>query len=518
MKFDRPRWLLLGWQLDIASLLAGAAVPLAFSPFNLFPIAVISPAILFIAWLMANPRQGFRRGYLFGLGMFAAGVSWVYVSIYGFGGVSFGLSIFLTSLFVLFLALFPALLGYLVTRFFKGLSGNTVRLKLLIVFPAAWVLFEWVRGWFLTGFPWLNLGYSQIDSPLGGFAPLAGVYGVSWTVVLTAGLVAALVLDKTRLRLIYVAGLLSLWIVGFGLGSIAWTSPAGQPLKVSLIQGNIPQDMKWAAEVRAPTIELYTDLTRQHWDSDLIIWPESALPDFYHNATDYLDEIANEARVNKTDLLVGVLYMDPQSDRYYNSVVSLGRKSAFYHKRHLVPFTEYLPLKGILGSVVDFMQVPMSDFSRGGDDQQPLEVAGQKAGIAICYEDAFGEELISFMPQATILVNVSNDAWFGESIAPQQHLQIARMRALETGRPLLRGTNNGLTAVIKANGQLQSMAPQFQIFVLTDTVQPMQGMTPYAQFGNWPIIMLLAVLLVVALVRRTPEVPAELRPTIAAED
>lgn len=485
-----------GWRGGLLAVLSGASLPLAFAPFGAFPLAVLAPALLFWLWLDISPKQAFRTGYLFGVGMFGVGVSWVFVSMYEFGGVSLPLSFFLTGLFVLFLALFPALLGYCLARI--AIHDSAISLGML--FPVGWVLWEWIRGWFLTGFPWLNLGYSQIDTPLAGLAPLLGVYGVSLAVALTAGCVVALILAKTNLSRI-LSGLIivAIWGVGAALHGAAWTQPVGEPLRVTLLQGNIPQDLKWLWDLRQPTIDLYTRLTRQHWDSQLIVWPESAMPAMYHELGGVIDGLEAEARENRTDLLVGVLYDDPATGRYYNSMISLGVDGRrFYHKHHLVPFTEYLPMQSVLGGIVDFMQVPMSDFSKGAAQQAPLAVAGQQAGISICYEDAFGEEVIRALPAATLLVNVSNDAWFGHSIAPQQHLEIARMRALETGRPMLRATNTGMTAIVDEQGVTQAVAPQFQVYALTGMVQPMQGLTPYARLGNYPVVILIGVNLLVA--------------------
>lgn len=496
-----PQWLTVlgeGWRGDVLALISGAILPFAFAPFDAFPVAVIAPALLFLLWLGLTPRRAFRRGYGFGLGMFGAGVNWVFVSMYEFGGVSMPLSLFLTSVFVLFLALFPALLGYCLMRLTNRVR-STPGLTLILLFPAGWVLCEWIRGWFLTGFPWLNLGYSQVDSPLAGLAPLIGVYGVSLAVTVTAGCLATTaVVRRRRQRAALAAMLLALWGTAALLNTVNWTRPVGTPLRVTLLQGDIPQDMKWLQELRQPTLELYTKLTEEHWDSQLIVWPESALPDMYHETKEFIDNLAKKARAHNTDLLIGLLYDDLATGRYYNSVIGLGRSRQFYHKHHLVPFTEYLPMQSVLGGIVDFMQVPMSDFSKGPARQPPLAVAGQKAGISICYEDAFGEEVIRALPAATLLVNVSNDAWFGHSIAPQQHLQIAQMRALETGRPLLRATNTGMTAIIDARGRLQATAPQFTVAALTGEIQPMQGMTPYARFGNYPAVILASGLLVLA--------------------
>lgn len=488
-----------GWRADVLALLAGIALPLAFAPFDLFPLAVLSLAALFWLWLHAAPRAAFRRGFAYGTGMFGLGVSWVFVSMYDNGGVSLPLSLFLTAVFVLFLALFPGLLGYFIARVFPCNKSTPQRLKLLLVFPAAWVLGEWVRGWFLTGFPWLNLGYSQIDAPLASIAPVLGVYGVSLAVALSAGCVTLLPLGPTKWRVGALVGLFLLWGGATVLHNVSWVQPAGAPLRVSLLQGNIPQNLKWLWDLREPTMELYAKLTRESWGSDLIVWPESAVPALYSGVEDYFDGLAREARDHGSELLIGVIHEEPDG-KYYNAVVSAGAgKPQFYYKRHLVPFTEYLPMKNVLGGLVRFMQVPMSDFSVGRS-AAPLAVAGQQAAISICYEDAFGEETIESLPQATLLVNVTNDAWFGDSIAPPQHLQIARMRSLEAGRPMLRATNTGMTAVVDDKGRLQSVAPQFETYALHDTVQPMQGSTPYARFGNWVVVTALFVLLIGAWV------------------
>jgi len=500
MNFKPGAWyldLFSGRRGDMLSLLAGAALPLGFAPFQLSLLAVLSTALLFLLWLDIAPRRAFLRGWLFGVGMFGVGVSWVHVSFFEFGNVSLPLSVVLTALFAMSLALYPALLGYLLTRLLPGAAQPGRRLLLVAVFPAGWTLFEWLRGWFLTGFPWLNLGYSQTDTPLRGLAPLFGVYGISLAVALSAALLVVVVRGPAATaRLRYAAALALFWLGPWLFSNAQWTQPLGEPLRVALIQGNVAQDLKWLAGQRQRTLDLYASLTRKHWDRDLIVWPETAVPAFYHQvAEDYLTPLAKEARARGTDLLVGLPYLDPASNRYYNSMLSLGAQLGFYHKRHLVPFGEYVPFKGILGGIIDFLQVPMSDFSAGNGDHLLLDVAGHKAGISICYEDAFGEEVIEGLPRAGLLVNVSNDAWFGDSMAPHQHLQIARMRALETGRPMLRATNNGVSAIIDHRGTVTGRSPQFAVDVLRGSIQPMQGATPYVRFGNYPVVILVLLVL-----------------------
>lgn len=478
---------------DVLALGAGALYPLAFAPFGYYFLAPISLALLFYCWLAVRPRRALMRGYLFGLGAFAVGVSWIYISIATFGQVPVPLAVSLTSALVLFLAWFPALIGFAAIAMVPGMSALTVRIKLALVFPSIWTLGEWVRGWIFTGFPWLNVGYSQTDGPLKGMAPVLGVYGVCFLVALSAGLLVLIVMERAdSARLKSALTLIGIWIVGAGSTLVQWTFPAGAPIRVALAQGAIPQAIKWSPDMRDATLDRYMILSREHLDADLIIWPETALPDFYHRQGDFLAEVASLGRVSHTDFLIGTLYLDEETNFYYNSVVSIsGDEPAFYHKRHLVPFTEYLPLKTLLGSVVDFMRVPMSDFSSGDRHQGPISAAGYPVAVSICFEDAFGEELITMLPAAKLLVNVSNDAWFGDSLAPHQHLQMARMRALETGRPMLRATNTGVTAITDHWGRIQVMAKQFEPDAIAAQVQPMDGATPYVKVGNLFIIGLM---------------------------
>ena len=502
---------LAGWRGDALSLLAGALFPLAFAPLGLFPLALVALVLLFSVWIGASPRRALWRGWLFGVGQFGVGVSWVYVAIHDFGHASIFLAGFLTALSVAFLALFPAALGYVVARFFPAAeqtAGQTAEQKkilliLLTAWPAAWTFFEWLRGWMFTGFPWLNAGYSQIDTPLAGLAPVLGVYGVSWAVAFSAGLLLTLLLAGKKQRIAALAALVTLWVGSAALGQIQWTQAQGNPLRVALVQGNIPQAIKWQPEQAQRTLDLYLDLTRQHWGSDLIVWPEAALPVLYHEVADnYLAALQSEARARHTDMLIGISVLEPDSKRYYNSMLSLGSSSGFYYKRHLVPFGDYLPFDDWLRGVIGFFDLPMSGYSAGPATQPLLEAAGYKIGVSICYEDVFGEEVIKGLPQAALLVNGTNNAWYGDSFAPHQALQMSRMRALETGRYLLRATTNGISAVIDARGGIVVRSPQFATHVVTATAQPMAGATPYVRWGNYAILILLVVALVRSMIKR----------------
>ena len=484
-----------GWRGGVLSALAGALLPFAFAPANLFPLAIISPAILFWLWLESNPRRALLLGYFFGLGFFGVGVSWVAISFYRFGNMGIALSAIATLLFVLFLALFPATLGWVGKRFLGRLNQT---FYLLLFLPAGWVLFEWIRGWIFTGFPWLHLGNSQTDSPLAGLAPVFGVYGMSWVVAFSAGALVWIWKGSQRQRVIGLVSVIALWVMGGLLTFIEWSSEKGEPLTASLIQGNVPQNLKWRPEQRRPTIDLYTRLSRERWNRDIVIWPETALPAYYHQAEEFLKGLAREASLNGgATLLVGLPVVDVENtDFYYNSVVRVGggtdngdeQVSQFYYKSHLVPFGEYIPLKSLLGGLLDILKVPMADFSRGEEEQPLITVAGHSVGVSICYEDVFGEEVIRGLPEASFLVNVSNDAWFGDSLAPHQHLQMARMRSMETARPMLRATNNGISAIIDHRGTVKNTSPQFEVAVLDGEIQPRQGATPYVTMGNWPVV------------------------------
>ncbi len=487
------------WQRQLLLLLAGATLPLAFAPTHLFPFAFLALIPLFAAWMTAAPRQAMLDGFVFGLGQFGVGVSWVYVAVHQFGHSPVPLAVLLTLLFVSVLAAVPALVGYLATRFAP--ARRHMALLLLLWLPALWTLGEWFRGWFLTGFPWLNLGYSQIDSPLAGYAPLLGVYGLSWLCALTAGTLLWLWWSRQQLRpLLPRLGALWLLIWGGGalLGLVTWTSPLGEPVRTTLIQGNVPQSTKWDPAAIRMRLLRYATLTQQHFDdSDLIIWPENAVTVYYRDIKEaFFDGLAEDLRATGTDLILGVPLLDDDGVRYYTTMMSLGSDHGFYRKRHLVPFGEFLPLERVLRGMISFFDLPMSSFSPGPDEQPLLQVAGHRVAATVCYEDAFGEEVIDFLPEASMLVNGSNNAWYGDSLAPHQHLQISRMRALETGRPMLRATTNGISALIDEKGGIQVRSRQFQTDTLTGLVQPMQGATPYVRWGNWPVVVLLLILVV----------------------
>jgi len=477
------------------ALLAGAVLPLAFAPLGWSWLAVLSPAALFLLAARLPKRQALWASYFFGLGYFGVGVSWVFMSIsrYGSGPVT---AMLVTAGFVTLLALFPWSAMFLVRTLCSRMGG----LALWLGLPAAWVLSEWVRLWFLTGFPWLFLGYSQIGTPLAAIAPVFGVLGVSFAVTIMAGALAWTMLRLSLRRVAITSGALVALLLGASLLDREWTEPAAKPLSVALVQGSMKQDSKWKPEALAFTLRRYRALTQPYAGTDLIVWPETAVPAWFDQTSEYLDRLQARLGASGSTLILGIPVRTGQGEAY-NAAVSLARGRRFYYKRHLVPFGEYAPLRRFVGPWLNILGAPVEDFSAG---QRPrlLYASRVPIGALICYDVAFGAEVADLLPTAQLLVNLSNDAWFGDSLGPHQHLQIAQMRAIETGRPLLRSTNTGLTAVIDHNGQLLARAPQFEPTVLQAEVTPRTGSTPYVRWRDKPVLAFIGLALSVLVAIR----------------
>jgi apolipoprotein N-acyltransferase len=486
----------------VLPLAAGAACVLGFAPFYLWSVPIVAIALLLHAWTRSlTPRQAALSGLAFGLGYFLAGVSWVYVSLHDFGSMPAPLAALATFLFCAYLALFPAAAGWLAVRFAPPGAGARIALG-----AAALVGFEWLRGWLFTGFPWLNLGTSQAPgSPLAGYASLVGAYGTSLAVTGAAALLASLAARaaRPRARMLRAAALVALFAIGAVAREVAWTSPAGPAVRVALLQGNVAQDLKWRDEVRPQILEAYRRMILAA-QAPIVIVPETALPALLDQLPpDYLAGLREHARAAGKTILLGTVERNPRGGEvdYYNSLVSLAEPALpSYRKRHLVPFGEFIPPG--FGWILAVLKIPMSDFARGDPVQEPLKAAGIPLGVAICYEDIFGEEVIDALPRAQLLVNVSNDAWFGRSFAAEQHLQASQMRALETGRWMVRSTNTGASAAIDEQGRIVSRLPVFTAGTLVETVQPRTGATPYVRFGNVPALLLVAAVAAGALRRR----------------
>ncbi|MFW2439704.1 MAG: apolipoprotein N-acyltransferase [Arenicellales bacterium] len=474
------------WQ-DAIVFAAGAGLVLSFAPLGLFPLAIISPAILFYFWTTASALRAAWLGFLFGLGLFGAGASWVYVSIHEFGFMPAPLAAVLVFLFVSYLAMFPAVAGWLQAR---ALKPGVYRL--LFAAPVFWVLMEWLRGWLMTGFPWLHLGYSQSNSPLMNMAPLLGVYGMSLLVAILAALIAVMISIRRWLQLL-ITGCLFAGVIFFSwlAGGLQFVAPAGEKVDIALLQGNIPLSEKWKPGASHQIIAHYVALSRKVVDdSAIVVWPEGAVPDSWQHVAAWPGlSLPRRQDGSVPDYLIGSI--DTAADgNYYNaaiSVVDSNKKPAaneIYRKQHLVPFGEFLPLKPLLGWLIDYLKIPMSDFSSWRGAQPDLMLGGWPVAVSICYEDAFGEELATPAGDAAFLINISEDAWFGDSLAPHQRLQMAQIRARETGRYFVRAANTGITAVINEKGEITSSLEQFKSGVLVSQVVPMKGLTPYVRYGN----------------------------------
>lgn len=487
------------WSLFFA-LLSGAILPLAFAPFGISAIAFISPAILFYLWLNATSHQAFWRGLLFGLGFFGIGVSWVFVSINTYGNTPLIISILVTLLFILYLSLFPALQGLIVKWLFKNKSDAVLCLG---VFPASWVLFEILRSTLFTGFPWLPLGSSQMNTPLQGLAPLFGVYGVSLAVAYISASLALLGrYTSYAIKFSCVAIIVIITVCGWSFTHHAWTKPSGPAMHVSLVQGNIAQEMKWDPAQIVKTLKIYKTMTEKNWGSQLIVWPEAAVPTFPQDVQQYLASLKQEAQQHQAYIVYGAPYIDVSTHRYYNALLLTGLGNGIYLKRHLVPFGEYFPLKSLFGWFINRFQIPMSNFSPGPKYQEPMTIDHTQIAAFICYESAFPFEVLDDAQNKNLLITVSDDSWFGRSIALPQHLEMAQMRALEAGRYLLQATNTGLTAVINPFGKIIALAPFNQPYVLNSSVIPMSGATPLMRWHYYPIYSVTLLLLLISFFRK----------------
>lgn len=474
------------------SLLGGGFTTLAFAPFDLSWLVFFTLALGFYIWHKLPARQAAFNGWMFGLGLQCTGVSWIYYSLHTHGSAPAVFAVLLIFLLCAYLSIYTALAAYAVNRYLPAQAA----LRLLIFYPASWVLFEWLQGYVMTGFAWMQLGYTQIDLPLSGFAPVLGNHAVGGMVAFTAGAIVLLIthckqFDFKR-SLIVAISVLMLWLAAGLLKMIDWTEKDGGPIKVSVIQGNISQKDKWTFDMKQPTLDLYRELTLAQKDIDLIIWPETAVPDYRYRTMNYLQQLRRDMAARDTDLLLGIFVKNKES-RVLNSVVSV--QGDVYSKRHLVPLGEYIPLRFMIEFFNTWVKIPMSDIASGDEEQALITAAGVPIGITICFEEAFARDVIKDLPEAKLLVNVSNDAWFEDSHELHQHHAIARTRALESGRYMIRSTNTGITSLIGPHGEVIKRLPKFETGVLTGEVQPLKGATPFVRWGDLMIVGCCALLL-----------------------
>ena len=482
------------------SIIAGVFFALGFAPFEYFSVAPLSVAVLFFLWTSANPRASFFLGLLFGLGAFTTGVSWVFVSLHSYGNMPAPLAVLVVSLFIIIMALYPAICGLLQGVFNRfGLV-----FRMLLISPMLWVTFEWLRSEMFGGFPWLLLGYTQVDTLLGSWAPVAGVFSVSFMAAMFGSAIVLIFYGALKVRLVAILAIIFIISSAFFFRQQVFVFSDGKPINVAIIQNNVSLSEKWNSTEIQNIAKNYLTASSVETDADLIVWPESSLPI-------YLDQLSTifirQLVEHPADYIFGVLEKkaDPEQ-KYFNSAVGISSDIDVYRKRQLVMFGEYLPMPSIFGWILDNLDMPMSSFTSWKQPQSPMKLACHQIGVTICYEDAFQARVLSTLPKSTVLVNISEDAWFGDSFAPWQRLQIAQIRALEVGRPLVRSSNNGLSALIDHKGNIEEVAPMFESKVVRGSVQPMSGSTPFVQYGNKPMFwfygLLLSYCLVVLWLRR----------------
>lgn len=468
---------------------------LAYSPFDLWPVAFFCLIVLAYTLQLANSaKQAAWFGFYFGLGWFGIGISWVHVAIADFGGLPLVLSLLLMLLLVAYLAIYPAVAGYLNYRWQSKLGT--------IALVPAWLIAESLRGWVLSGFPWLSIGYSQINSPLASFAPIIGEFGIQLVMIVLV--TAALFRLKNALITIAVVMLCAVSLTHF-----SWYKESGKSVNLALVQGNIAQSIKWQPDNEAPTMQKYADLSGPYFaNSQLIIWPEAAIPRLEVLADDYLVEMDKLAAGSDTSIITGLVDYQPDTNLAFNNLVVLGKKhsqdkfghykyldSNRYSKHHLLPIGEYVPFESVLRKLAPIFDLPMSSFSRGYYQQDNLIANSLRLSPAICFEIAFPEQIrANVYHDSDFILTVSNDAWFGDSHGPWQHLQIAQMRALEFAKPVVRATNNGVTAIANSSGEIVASLPQNVADVLEYQLELVESSTPYQRFGNaltWLLLILL---------------------------
>lgn len=476
----------------LLALVAGALAPLSFSPIDWWPIALLSVAIYYALLQNTTPRRAAQLSWCYGFGFFGVGVSWVYVSIHDFGNAPPVLAGLLTLLFVAGLAFLMVLQGWVYRRF----SATTYP---VLGFAACWVLAEWFRSWFLTGFPWLYLGSAHVTTPLSGVAPLFGVLGISFVVALSAALLGECWLRYRRLPSLYALGqshlptaLALLWFAAIVPRNVGWVEPTGT-LDVALVQANIAQDLKFDPDELRNNLATYGELSAPLWGTDLMVWSETAIPQVHAPAAPLVADLDTIARASGTALLTGIF---GETERgIHNSIVALGDATGLWHKRKLVPFGEYTPLRALSGSVLELFDLPLSSLVPGPRGQGLLKAKGHTVAPFICYEVVYPDFVRRQAREAALLVTISNDTWFGRSWGPPQHLQMAAMRARENGRYMVRATNNGISALINERGEVVASVPQFVATTLRGTVQLFTGRTPWSRWGDWPLLALCGLLL-----------------------
>lgn len=489
-------WLRHPYLCPIVAILAGSLVTFSLAPYHLWPLGMISVGLLACLNYKTSVKHQFLISFLYGLGLYGFGASWVFISINEFGSTSLLLSLLLTAAFVSFLAFVFALPFLLFAKLFRHTS-----LIYLIGFPAVWVLNEWFRSWVLTGFPWLYLGYAHIHSPLSGWAPIFGIFGISLFTTFSACIPLLLImrpqfpewskLSFSRWSIL----LLLIWSTGFGLSKVSWTEQDVEAIDVGMAQGNIPQEKKWLPSFLDETYDIFSTLTEPLWALDWVIWPEAAIPLLHSYAAEDLAKLDAQASATNTVFITGILYDDRANAKYYNSIIAKGLGEGITFKTRLVPFGEYVPLEKWLRGTIEFFNLPTSILHIGPDRPDGLNANGLKISPYICYEVVYPDLVAGRAKDSAVLLTVSNDAWFGQSIGPIQHLQMVQMRALETQRYFIRSTNNGISAFINDKGDIINQGGRATREAIIGKVYATTGSTPFMVWRSWPVVVICFTLL-----------------------
>lgn len=486
----------------LIAIVAGLLLPLGFAPFEWRLFSIISPAILFILLAVVPRNKAFLVGYLYGFAAFGFGVSWIYNSLHEFGGAHSIIAFILTAGLIAAMALYFALMSWLSVRYLRHQTFSF--LFMMVSLPIAWFLMEWCRAWFLTGFPWLLLGYSQVDTYIAGYIPVIGVMATSIPMCMISGGLAIVIIGREAQRLFGLGLAGFIFLIGVLLYPLEWTQSDGNNVNVAIVQGSVPQKVKMDPEKVNVSLDTYLHLTKTIEDTDIIVWPETAIPDFQLRQTPYIGVVRDVLKEKNASLITGIFYYDRVSKESYNSLMLIEAasevNSQYYFKQRLVPFGEYLPLRNIINIFSGLVNMPIADLYPASEKQTALALQDFHIGASICYESAYSKIFRQQLPEAAFFINVSNDAWFGESFAPYQHLEMLRSRSIETGRYMVRSTNTGISAFITEEGQVLKTLGIKKVGILNQSIPILKGLTPYIKLPYTSIII--AILLLILVIYR----------------
>ena len=465
---------------------AGLLIPFGFAPFHLPGLTILGIALLYAQIKSQTLKQSFLTGFVFGLGFLGFGVSWVYISIHEYGHLNALVSTLITLLFVVYLALYPGLVAVL----YNKLSTRRSLLFSCLLFSSIWCLVEWLRSTFIGGFPWLLLGFGQIDTPLKYLLPIVGVYGVGFLTCLAATFLVtttqALQFRKYLWLLAFIGVLLAPSILKYQ----QWTTISDTPISVGVIQANLSMRDKWDESLFWQLLQQYKQsISQLMGKKKLIVLPESAIPVPESYVSDFIDSINLQATQSGSSVLLGIPQpADSDEAYYYNTLISLGEAHGSYVKQHLVPFGEFIPQP--FEQLIHWLGVPSANLKPGEKNQSLIQVHNHPIATLICYELAYPQLLRQQLPKAEWIVSISDDGWFGHSLAMYQQLQMAQVLSMQTGRYQVVSNNDGLSSIINTQGNIIASLPALSSGILESDVYPATGATPWTYLGDMPTLFI----------------------------